>query len=66
MASNFTAADVPDQRGKTLTPRAQIPALASRRQAAAAVASNPRLFWLLNSAGVMHAPYGLTEDGFVR
>ncbi|MYB77176.1 MAG: SDR family NAD(P)-dependent oxidoreductase [Chloroflexi bacterium] len=115
MASNFTAADVPDQRGKTffitgantgigfeaakvlaergarvllgcrsaakteealVKIRADHPAadlgyvaldladLASVRQAADVVAAEPRLDGLLNNAGVMRTPYGLTEDGF--
>lgn len=115
MAGNFTAADVPDQSGKTFfitgantgigfeaakvlaergarvlmgcrsaaraeealaKIRADHPAadlgyvaldladLASVRQAADVVAVEPRLDGLLNNAGVMRTPYGLTKDGF--
>ena len=117
MASNFTAADVPAQHGKTFfitgantgigfeaarvlaqrgarvllgcrsVARAEsalekiraehahadleivaldLGDLASVRQAAAAVAAEPRLDGLLNNAGVMRTPYGLTADGFER
>ena len=38
--------------------------LASVRQAAQVVAAGPRLDGLLNNAGVMGAPYGLTSNGF--
>lgn len=38
--------------------------LASVRQAADVVAAEPRLDGLLNNAGVMRTPYGLTTDGF--
>ena len=115
MISNFTAADVPAQQGRTFlitgantgigyeaakvlaergarvllgcrSParaeaaveniRAAHPAadlgivaldlgdLASVRQAAEAVAAEPRLDGLLNNAGIMRAPYRLTNDGF--
>ncbi|MDE2816289.1 MAG: oxidoreductase [Chloroflexota bacterium] len=115
MASNFTAADVPDQRGKTffitgantgigfeaakvLAERGarvllgcrsaakaeealekiradhsaadleyvalDLADLASVRRAADVVAAEPRLDGLLNNAGVMRTPYGLTKDGF--
>ena len=38
--------------------------LASVRHAAGVVAAEPRLDGLLNNAGVMRTPYGLTADGF--
>ena len=115
MTSEFTAADVPDQRGKTFlitgantgvgfaaakvlaergarvllgcrsAERAEaaideiradhadadlgivgldLGDLASIRQAAQDVAAEPRLDGLVNNAGVMRPPYGLTKDGF--
>ena len=115
MISNFTAADVPEQQGKTFfitgantgigfeaakvlaergarvllgcrsaaraeaavarirasRPDADLDIidldlgdLSSVRQAAQVVAAEPRLDGLLNNAGVMRAPYSLTQDGF--